>query len=87
MLVLELCRVGSEQIQGNPTPPATTHYPTSITLECTTLMMTMMTMMRMVTMMTMMALMTMMTTMTRIVIIGVILIVVIVVIIGYYQTE
>ena len=38
MLVLELCRVGSEQIQGNPTPPATTHYPTSITQECTTQM-------------------------------------------------
>ena len=46
MLVLELCRVGSEQIQGNPTPPATTHYPTSITQECTTQTMTMtMTMM------------------------------------------
>ena len=43
MLVLELCRVGSEQIQGNPTPPATTHYRNSITLECTTqtMMMTM----------------------------------------------
>ena len=41
MLVLELCRVGSEQIQGNPTPPATTHYPTSITQECTTQTMTM----------------------------------------------
>ena len=53
MLVLELCRVGSEQIQGNPTPPATTHYPTSITQECTTQTMTM-TMTMTITMMMMM---------------------------------
>ena len=39
-----------EQIQGNPTPPATTHYPTSITQECTTQTMTMTMMMTMMMM-------------------------------------
>ena len=48
-----VCRLGSEQIQGNPIPPATTHYRNSITLECTTLMMMVMAMVMIMIMMVM----------------------------------